>query len=245
MDAVNRLEDFLRDKYYTELAKSVREEKAAVIDFIDLDKSEPLLADQLLEMPETVLKSLNEAANNILDEKTNVRIRNLPASREIRIRNLRAKHMGKLMQIDTIVRAGSEVKPQIYEAIYQCPTCSTSIVMPQETNLLQKPWMCECGYRGDFTLLEKKMYDTRWLIGVEPFELTTGERPGEINILLKEDLTTPRMQKKTDPGNRIKVVGILKELPKRIKGKLSTKMDTYIEAIHVEPSELEFEELDI
>jgi len=245
MDAVNRLEDFLRDKYYTELAKSSMEEQAAVIDFSDLNRSDPLLADQLLEMPEIILKNLNEAAHNILDEKTNVRIKNLPASREIRIRNLRSKHIGKLMQIDTIIRAASEVKPQIYEAIYQCPTCSTNIVMPQETNLLQKPWMCECGYRGDFTLIEKKMYDIRWLVGVEPFELTTGERPGEISILLKEDLTTPRMQKKTDPGNKIKIVGILKELPKRIKGKLSTKMDTYIDAVNVLPSEIEFEELDI
>ncbi len=245
MDAVSRLEDFLRDKYYTELAKSSMEEQAAVIDFSDLSRSDPLLADQLLEMPETILKNLNEAAHNILDEKTNVRIKNLPASREIRIRNLRSKHIGKLTQIDTIIRAASEVKPQIYEAIYQCPTCSTNIVMPQETNLLQKPWMCECGYRGDFTLIEKKMYDIRWLVGVEPFELTTGERPGEISILLKEDLTTPRMQKKTDPGNKIKIVGILKELPKRIKGKLSTKMDTYIDAVNVLPSEIEFEELDI
>lgn len=245
MDAVNRLEDFLRDKYYTELAKSSMEEQAAVIDFSDLNRSDPLLADQLLEMPEIILKNLNEAAHNILDEKTNVRIKNLPASREIRIRNLRSKHIGKLTQIDTIIRAASEVKPQIYEAIYQCPTCSTNIVMPQETNLLQKPWMCECGYRGDFTLIEKKMYDIRWLVGVEPFELTTGERPGEISILLKEDLTTPRMQKKTDPGNKIKIVGILKELPKRIKGKLSTKMDTYIDAVNILPSEIEFEELDI
>jgi replicative DNA helicase Mcm len=37
----------------------------------------------------------------------------------------------------------------------------------------------------------------------------------------------------------------LKELPKRIKGKLTTKLDTYIEAVWVEPSDIEYEELEI
>lgn len=80
---------------------------------------------------------------------------------------------------------------------------------------------------------------------MEPFEITTGEQPGEIAIFLKEDLTTPRMQKKTDPGGRLKIVGILKELPKRIKGKLSTKMDMYLEANHIEPLDIELDELDL
>lgn len=245
MEALTRLEEFLRDRYYNELAKAGKEEMAAVIDFTELDRFDILIADQLLEKPEEVIKLLNQAAKNVMGERVNVRVRNLPLSRVIRIRYLRAKHMGKLMQIDTIIKAASEVKPQIYQATYQCPACEKLIEMEQETSIVQKPWMCDCGYRGDFTLSEKKMFDTRWLVGVEPFELTTGERPGEISILLKEDMTSPRMQKKTDPGNRITVTGILKELPKRIKGKLATKMDTYIEAVHVEPSDIEFEELDI
>ncbi len=241
----SRIEEFIRDKYYSELLTAIKEDGSLVIDFNDIDRFDPVLADQLLEEPEAVLKQFEEAAQNLEGVKIHVRIRNLPERRMVRIRNLRAKHLGKLLCVDTVVKAASEVKPQIEEAIFQCPECGTKISVLQEGNLLQKPYQCDCGRRGDFDLVEKKMVDYRWLFGIEPFELTTGERPGEISIFLKDDLTTPKMQRKTDPGNRVKVVGVLKELPKRIKGKLSTRMDMYIEAVHVEPSEIEFEELDI
>ena len=117
--------------------------------------------------------------------------------------------------------------------------------MPQEGKILQKPMQCECGRRGDFKHVSKKMFDIRWLNVIEPFEITTGEQPGEIMVFLKEDLTTPRMQKMTDPGSRLRIYGTLKELPKRIKGRLSTRMDMYVEANHVEPAEIEYEDIEI
>ncbi len=236
---------FLRERYYTELLKCAKEGKALAVDFNEIDRFDPVTADMLLEDPNSVLDSLNKAATESAGEKVVVRIRNLPERRNVRIRNLRSQHMGKLLNIDAVIKAASEVKPQIYEASFECPECSARISVPQETNLVQKPLQCECGRRGDFKLVDKKMFDVRWLTAVEPFEVTTGEQPGEIAIFLKEDLTTPRMQKKTDPGSRLKVVGILKELPKRIKGKLSTKMDMYIEANHVEPMEADFDELEL
>jgi len=246
MDIIDRLDEFIREYYYQDLIKATKEENALVVDFSALDRFDPLIADQLLQNPQDVLKAFDEAAQRLSNnERFHVRIRNLPESKSIRIRNLRAKHIGRFLTIDAIIKAASEVKPQIYEAIFQCPECSAKIHVKQEMHILQKPIACDCGRRGDFKLLDKKMYDIRWLTGVEPFEITTGEQPGQISILLKEDLTTPKMQKKTDPGSKLKITGIVKELPKRIKGKMSTKMDMYVEANHVESSDIEFEDLDI
>lgn len=251
MDAAS-IDKFLRERCYIELLKAAREEGPLVVDFNDLDRFNPISADQLLEIPEKIIDEFNKAATKIAEHKICVRIKNIPERRNIRIRNLRAKHLGKLLCIDAIIKSASDVRPQIYEAVFECPECSAKLVVPQETNLMQKPYVCGdpfvkggCGRRGDFSQIEKKMMDTRWLFGVEPFELTTGEHPGEISIFLKDDLTTPKMQKKTDPGNKITIVGILKELPKRIKGKLSTKMDMYVEANYLAPSEIDFEELEI
>ncbi len=251
MDAAS-IDKFLRERYYIELLKAAREEGPLIVDFNDLDRFNPILADQLLEIPEKIIDEFNKAATKIAEHGIIVRIKNIPERRNIRIRNLRAKHLNKLLCIDAIIKSASEVRPQIYEAVFECPECSAKLVVPQETNLMQKPYVCGdpfvkggCGRRGDFNQIEKKMMDTRWLFGVEPFELTTGEHPGEISIFLKDDLTTPKMQKKTDPGNKITIVGILKELPKRIKGKLSTKMDMYVEANYLAPSEIDFEELEI
>ncbi|MBI5347393.1 MAG: ATP-binding protein [Candidatus Aenigmarchaeota archaeon] len=247
MDLVQKLEDFLRKFYYIELQKAVADEIGTiVVDFSLLDKFDHFVSDQLLEMPDHVLEAFQEAVKNSIPEsKINVRVRNLPESRYIRIRDLRAEHLNRFMCFDALIKSASEVKPQIYEAIFECPECGTHISVPQTGNLLQKATVCECGRRGDFKLIEKKMFDMRWLTGVEPFELTEGEQPGEIPIFLKEDLTIPKKQKKTDPGNRLKITGMMKEMPKWIKGKLSTKLDTYIDANYFESSDMEFDELDI
>lgn len=246
MELIDRLDEFLRDKYQNEIVNAIKEEKSVIVDFGQLDRFDPLLADHLLEDPNNVLKELNKAASSVaFGEKISVRIRNLPPSKSIRIRSLRSKHMGKFLCIDATIKSATEVKPKVYEAVFECPECKAKITVPQETNIMQKPGVCECGRRGDFNLVEKRLFDTRWLQGIEPFEITTGEQPGEIAIFLKEDLTTPRMQKRTDPGSRLKITGVLKELPKHIKGKLSTKLDMYLEANHIEPGEISFEDLEI
>ncbi len=247
MDLQDKLEKFLREYYEPELHKAVKDEHALVVDFSVLDRFDSLLADELLEQPERVLAAFNAAASSVMnmDEKINVRTRNLPESRNIRIRNLRAVHLNRLWAISATIRGASEVKPQIYEAVFECPDCKARISVAQSGKIVQKPSMCECGRRGDFALVEKKMFDVRWLKAQEPFEVTSGEQPGEIGVTLKEDLTTPRMQKKTDPGSNLTIVGILKEVPKHIKGKLGTNMDMILEASHVETSQVEFEELEI
>ena len=245
-ELIDRLDEFIRSNYYKDVLTAVhKEENFIVIDFNRLDMFDPLIADRLLEYPDEVISAFNAALSRIEQNKIKVHIRNIPERNNIRIRHLRAVHLNKFIAIEGIVRSVTEVKPQIYEAVYECPECGSKISVPQDGNVLQQPLVCECGRRGVFKLVERKMFDTRWLTINEPFEITTGEQPGEIKIFMKEELTTPKMQKKTDPGNRIKVFGILKEMPKRIKGKLSTKMDIYIEANHVEPSETEYEELEI
>lgn len=249
MELNERLHEFLRQNYYNELMRASTEEKPFIaIDFSDLDRFDPVIADRLLEEPESVLTAFSSAIDIFdlpVEEKINVRIRNLPERRSIRIRSLRSEHINKFWCVDAVVKAASEVKPQISEAVFQCPECGSKIIVPQDGLLVQKPFACECGRRGDFPLVDKKMIDVRWLTGVEPFEIASGEQPGQVAVFLRDDLTTPRMQRKTDPGARLRIIGILKELPKRIKGKLTTKMDMYIEANYAEPAEIEFEELEI
>ncbi len=247
MDLQERLEKIIREYYYPDLVKSFKDEKAFVIDFSVLDRVAGDVANELLYNPERVLKIFNLAAASVLstEERINVRIRNLPESRHIRIRNLRAMHLNQLWAISATIRGATEVKPQIFEAVFECPDCKTKITVPQESKLLQKPMVCDCGRRGDFSLVDKKMIDVRRLTAQEPFEITSGEQPGEIMIVLKEDMTTPRMQKKTDPGSNLVITGIVKEITKHMKGKMTINMDIFFEANHVETSHVEFEELEI
>lgn len=244
MELADKLEEFSRSRYEAEIYSAAKEEKALVIDFSLMDRYDPITADMLLESPDLVMDAFREAVERIAGSRVTVRVRGLPESRTIRIRDLRAKHLGKLWTLDTTIRSASEVRPQIYETTFKCPECDADIVVEQDSNLIKKPMQCQCGRRGDFKLASKKLMDIRWLTGTDPFEVVEGEKPGDAAVFLREDLTSPHMQRKSDPGARLRIVGVLRELPKRIRGKMSTKMDMYLEAIHLEPSEADFEEIE-
>lgn len=248
MERHEKLHEFLREHYYTELMRLSKEEHAAlVIDFGLLDRFDPLVADQLLATPEGVLDDFAKAVKSFDVGEIPVRIRNLPERRVFRVRNLRAEHIGRFIATDVIIKSASEVKPQIDEAVFKCPECERLLTVPQEdAQLMKKASVCDgCGRRGEFPLVEKKMIDFRWLKGVEPFEITQGEQPSEIAISVSKDLVTPRLQRKTDPGSRLRLYGMLRELPKRIKGKLATKLDTFFDVNWFETTDIEYEELEI
>jgi replicative DNA helicase Mcm len=243
--------DFLRKHYYKNLADVIaKDEKALQVDFALLDKYSPEAADLILNKPEEALKIFEEAVEQIdLPEKRKVKIRlfNLPESSRIRIRNIRSEHLGKLICVDGIVKRASEIRPEVAEITFQCTECGEKMVVLQteKEKTLVYPTRCDnCKSKRGFKIIEQKLYDARWIAIEEPFEITTGERPSEIMIYLKEDLTSPRMQTKTDPGNRIRVTGILKEVPRRTtKGGKTRQMELLIEANNVESTETEWEEL--
>jgi replicative DNA helicase Mcm len=145
--------------------------------------------------------------------------------------------------LDGVVRRASEVKPEVAVAIYECPDCGAKISVEQTERFMTEPVICECGRRSGFKAVDRKLFDTRWVFIEEPFEIVTGERPGEVSVYLKDDLTTPEMQRKTDPGNRLKLNGTVKEIKKIFRGKMKTQMDIFIEANYVEPTEIEWEEV--
>jgi replicative DNA helicase Mcm len=248
-DIIEKFSEFLTEFYYNELTTAINEGKMSVlVDFSLFDKFDPDLADYTLENPNEVFPVLNQAVERIDipgETKLIVRFFNLPEGKNIRIRNLRSEHIGKLLAVDGIVKRASDIRPEVSEAIFQCPGCGAQIAVIQEERKIRPPTECECGYRKKFKLVGHKLYDARWITIEEPFEITSGERPSDITIFLKEDLTSPRMQNKTEPGNRIKVVGSLKEMPRRVKGTASRQMDIYVDANSVESVEVEWEELEI
>ena len=60
------------------------------------------------------------------------------------------------------------------------------------------------------------------------------------------DLVEPRMEEKTTPGSRIKIIGVLKEVPVPLhSGGLSTRFELALEVNNLIPLEETFEELEI
>lgn len=245
---VERFEEFFRQFYEKDLLQAASQGKKSIeIDFSLLDKFDPELADKLLNDPEAILEVARQAISAIdLPEgsvKIEPRFKNLPEQQNIRIRNLRSKHIGKFVSLDGVVKRASEVKPEVATAIFECPDCGNKIHVLQTERTLIPPNICDCGRKGKFNLINKKLFDARIIVIEEPFEIVTSEKPGNVTIYLKEDLTTPELQRKTDPGTRLRVNGVLKELEKSYKGRTRIQLDVYVDANYIEPTEIEWEEL--
>ena len=250
MGEAERFEEFFKQFYEKEMMSAAASGRKSVeVDFSLLERTYPDLAEKLLNDPDAVIESARIAISSVdMPEgsvKLEPRFKNLPEESVVRIRNLRSEHMGKMVCIEGVVRKASEVRPEVYLAKFQCPVCGNIISVDQKERTLKTPSMCECGQKTGFTMTDKKLFDMRWITIEEPFELATIDRPGTINIYLKNDLTTPDMHRKTDPGNRLKINGVVKELKRIMKGKAKTQLDIYVDANYIEPTEIEWEEVQI
>ncbi len=241
-EMVVRFNEFLRKKYYQELVKAANEDKPLVVDFGILEKFSWEMAETLLNNPDFFLDIAQEASEQIeLPSPVKIRFFNLPELTNIR--DLRSSHIKKFICIEGVVKKASEIRPEIEEIIWECPECGDRISKPREGTYIGRPSSCECGNRKGFIEVDRKLVDTRWIVVEEPFELTEGDRPSQITVLLKEDLVSPEGRRMTDPGNRLKITGILRDVP---KGKIySAKLDFFIEANHVEPTETEWHAIEI
>lgn len=235
--------------YKKEIGKSVRAGKNVIfVNFGDIASFSHILAEQLVSTPEEIFQVLEVA----LEESgliTNPRIRllDLPEMQFIRVRNIRAKHLNQLISIEGIVRQASDVRPQVVNAKFECPSCGTIISVLQIEKRFREPSRCSCGRKGQFRLISKDMVDAqRIVIEESPESLVGGEQPRRISVFLKEDLVDPKMEERTTPGNRVKTIGVLKEVPVPLQtGSISTRFDLAIEANNIIPLEETFEEFEI
>jgi len=237
------------DFHKKELGDSIRKGNNIInIDFIQLTEFSNKLSDEVLSNPDETLRLIEIAIEESgLISDVRVRLQNLPKSQEIKVRNIRSKHLNEMIIIEGIIRQASDVRPQVVNAKFECPSCGTVISVLQIEKKFREPSRCSCGRRGGFKLISKEMVDTQRLVIEEsPESLSGGEQPKRINVFVKEDLVEPRMEEKTTPGSRVKVVGILKEVPVPLhSGGLSTRFELAIEANNLIPLEETFEELDI
>jgi replicative DNA helicase Mcm len=249
-DQIQKFKELIELNYHSVLLDNIRKEhNFLIINFNDLSRLDPDLANILLEQPDEVIKAAELAVEQFDLESTKVRIRftNLPESQNIMIRNIRSKHLGKLLTMDGVVRQKSDVRPQVTSARFECPSCGNIINVLQLDSAFKEPTRCGCGRKGKFHLLSKELVDAQGLVLEEATEqLEGGAQPKRMNVLLKDDLVSPLSEKKTNPGSSIKIVGQVKEVPIILRsGGKSTRFDLIIEANNVEVSEESFQELEI
>src|SRR3989344_1261380 len=254
MDAEEQLRaftEFFDLNYKAELLEKIRKgEVFIIIDFGEIVNYNPELANDILETPEELVRTAESSVIQMdLGEikHFHVRFRNLPKSQHIMIRDIRSNHIGKFLYIDGAVRQKSDVRPQVTSARFECPSCGNIISVLQLDKKFQEPSRCGCGRKGKFHLLSKELIDAQGLVLEEASEdLEGGEQPKRMNVLLKDDLVSPITEKHTNPGAKIRIYGIVKEIPITGKdgGKL-TRFDLMIEANMAESIQEDYLEINI
>ena len=251
-EQIKTLREFIEANYEPQLLETVRKgHNFMVLDFFELTKFNPELAEELLEHPEEILKA-GELAVKEFDlpkkvTKFHLRFVNLPESAKILISEIRSKHLTKLLWMEGIVRQKSDVRPHVMAARFECPSCGNILTVLQLESKYREPSRCGCGRKGKFKELTKELIDGQGIVLEEaPEDLDGGVQPKRMNVFLKNDLVSPITDRKTSPGNKVRIVGWVTEVPINLRsGGKSTKFDLIIEANFIEPVQDDFSSLEI
>lgn len=251
-EQIEKYKDFIDSYYKKELHEVVQSgRRSLLLDFKKLSEFDVELAEDLLSDPDNLIRAAEHSIElfDLSIEQFSLRVRftNLPASQTIRIGDIREKNLNKFVCIEGIVRQASDVRPQVVHTKFECPNCGNIHNITQFEERFRDPSRCSCGRRVGFRLLSKVLVDAQHLVIEEaPESLTGGEQPKRLTVFLREDLVEPKMEKKTTPGSKIAVYGVIKESPIFLKtGKQSTRYMLAMDANYIEPREESYEDIDI
>lgn len=233
------------------LADKYPDLRTLVIEYPNLERYDIDMAEELLESPRMALEVAHAAladlelgVNKTLD-KAHVRISNVPS--KVDIRNLRSKHISKLISLDGMVRKATEVRPRIVNAVFTCQRCGHTTSIEQNDPIkFSEPLECEnemCLKRGPFKLDvdQSAFVDAQKLrLQESPDSLRGGEQPQTIDIDAEDDIAGV-----VAPGDRLVITGILKSYQRVSREGKSTFFDIILDSSHIEREDKEYDELEI
>ena len=251
-ELIDRFEEFYRNYYRNEIGELAQkypsDKKSLFIDWQDLYRFDPDLADDFKSQPEQLQEYAEEALRlydlpvDVKLGQAHVRIRNLPDSTDIR--DIRADHRGSLISVQGIVRKATEVRPKVTTAAFECQRCGTLSRIPQSTGDFQEPHECQgCERQGPVRINfdQSEFIDAQKIrVQESPEGLRGGETPQSIDVNIEDDITG-----NVTAGDHVRVTGILK-LDQREQGNEKTPMfDTYMAGLSVVIEDEQFEDMEI
>jgi len=223
--------------------------------YADLDRFDADLAKGLLDRPDMSLLAGKQALRNLMHHEMrtaeiNLRITELPRDSRVEIRDLRAKHVGRLVSVEGLVRKATEVRPKITDALFQCMRCGHVIKEPQEGLFYREPMECYkeqegCGRASGATKFKLLTEDSRFVdtqkveVQESPEGLRGGAQPERLTGYLEDDAAGS-----VSPGDRVVLNGVLRSVQKGQPNK-STLFDINLDVISAESQRHEYEEIAI
>ena len=259
-----------------DVAAQYPEVRSLFIPYTDVALFNISLAEHLLEQPTASLMAAEKASQQLIPPgqrvPVHIRIEELPVDPEfgkVPIRDLRSKHLGRLIAVEGLVRKSTEVRPRLKVAVFQCMRCGAIHRVEQDTLQLRDPLECykENGgcqraagstkFRlitnyaslpdpfassfGDRALDFSEFVDTQKIEMQEsPEGLRGGDQPQRLTSYLEDDLTG-----KLSPGDRVTINGILRESVRTQGSQKSTLFEIFLSTVSVERQKDDYEEIEI
>jgi replicative DNA helicase Mcm len=251
-ELVDSFEEFYRNYYRNEIGELAQqyptEKKSLYVDWQDLYRFDPDLADDVRSKPGQLLEYAEEALRlydlpvDVSLGQAHVRVENLPESTDIR--EIRADHRGALISVQGIVRKATDVRPKITDAAFECQRCGTLSRIPQTDGDFQEPHECQgCERQGPFRINfdQSEFIDAQKLrVQESPEGLRGGETPQSIDVNVEDDITG-----QVTAGDHVEVTGTLRLDQRGSEREQSPMFDVYMDGLTVSIEDEQFEDMDI
>jgi len=252
---INEFKDFLSSKYKPKIDNMISnypKKRSIYVDYKDLEKYNPDIADKLIDEPEMLIMAANEALSSFMGNLTmtpaiqqfglrpHVRFVNLP-DMGLMIQNISSSMIGKLISVKGVVTKRAEVRHMVKTALYRCSVCDAEYRV--DLTKSQPPTVCEACKRKALRLIKEgsEFIDIQRCEMQELLErVKGGAPPARIELWTEEDMVNA-----VTPGDTVEVVGILKiKQPDMTRNrKKSFIYARYIDVVSVRSLQRDFEEI--
>ena len=240
MDPQEAFQDFFKLEHYRErlTSLSIEGKTSLAVSFEELVSYNRDLAEALMDSPNEFLGHAKHAAYaqlQIEDPEYATKIKDVTVRLYdlfdvTPLRKLGAENINKLIMINGVIVKSTVVKPKVLKAAFECRRCGERNFIEQTQHFLKVPVVCHnpsCQAKGPFEYVEEESeyinMQEMW-IQENPEQLPPGQLPRNLHLkMFGEIVDTAR------PGDNVSVVGIVRTLPKKVKGGQLSVFDLFVE----------------
>lgn len=249
-DLKNKFVEFFNAYYIDQINGmyiSYPKKRSILIDIKDLQKFDSDLVTELLNKPDTIIPTANQALasmNPNSDAQDPVYARFIGLETEgLMIQDVGSQNIGKLILLDSLVVKRSEITPKVHLGVYRCTFCNSVVkILIDKDNV---PEICpSCRRRSMRQVNEESEFINLQRVAVQdPLERLKGSTPTwQLEVWLADDQVNTII-----PGDRVEITGILRIRPKKTsRGKEDKTLFTmFFDSVSLKPKQKEFADIDI
>ena len=189
------------------------ENGTAEIDISNILELNHELYESILNDPERLIPSIEEALKCIFLNELKVKLSNI--NNPIEISKIRVNKIDNLVSVKGILKRVTKVIPRTVSIEFQCMNCGSTITVPQNKKVIRKPQnrCAGCGSMNKFEVNKNNNKDIQEVTLEEIQENLEGKQPQQIRVYLEGDLTDSSMTSRLQPGRKVEIIGVIKRLP--------------------------------